>query len=103
MSRVSGSPTRSVSTARLKGSKKPRNFLVLRCKEEGARPTTPELLKEGKGYDLRVRKLLQTLVAPTVGVNVLVDVIHQAEQDGERLLKESGPSGILGSVYLMLL
>jgi hypothetical protein len=41
MSRVCGSPTKSVSTARLKGSKKPHNFLLVLCKEEGARPTTP--------------------------------------------------------------
>jgi hypothetical protein len=41
MSKVSGSPTRSLSTARLMGSRKLRSFLILRCKEEGARPITP--------------------------------------------------------------
>jgi hypothetical protein len=41
MSKVSGVLTRSLSTARLKGSRKRRNFLILRCNEEGARPTTP--------------------------------------------------------------
>src|SRR5215217_6801020 len=42
---------------------------------------TPELLEQGEGYDLRIRKLLEALVALSVGVDVLVDVVHQAEQN----------------------
>jgi hypothetical protein len=45
----------------------------------------PQLLKESKGYDLRVRKLLQALVAPSVEIEVLVEIVHQAEQNGDRL------------------
>src|SRR5215216_5206312 len=38
---VSGSPTSSARKKRLSGSKKWRNFLILRCKEEGQIPATP--------------------------------------------------------------
>jgi hypothetical protein len=63
----------------------------------------PQLLKQREGYDVRVRKLLQALVTPTVRVDVLVEIVHQAEQDGECLFYESGPSDMPGSVHLMLL
>src|SRR5215207_177734 len=39
--RVSGAPASSAKTKRLSSSKKRRNFLILRCMEEGQSPTTP--------------------------------------------------------------
>src|SRR5215212_6638589 len=63
----------------------------------------PQLLKQGEGYDLRVRQLLQARVAPTVGVNVLVDVVHQAEQNGHCLVELGGSAGVLELVHRGLL
>jgi hypothetical protein len=44
-----------------------------------------ELLKLGGSHNLRVRELLQSLVAPPVRADALVDVVHQTEQDGDSL------------------
>jgi hypothetical protein len=61
---------------------------------------TSKLLKEGKGYDLRVRKLLEGLVASPFRVELVVDVVHSAEQNGQGLFQEGQLWGKLGLGHL---
>src|SRR5215207_7808340 len=58
---------------------------------------TPKLLEERQGYDFRVRELLERLVAVGGGVEQRVNVIHQAEQDRDRLFQR-GEGGSMLSV-----
>src|SRR5829696_3059191 len=58
---------------------------------------TSKLLEERQGYDFRVRELLERLVAVGGGVEQRVNVIHQAEQDRDRLFQR-GEGGSMLSV-----
>src|SRR5215207_126398 len=56
----------------------------------------PQLLEERKGKDLRVRKLLERLVALPLRVEKGVSVVHQTEQDHDRLFQGSEGESMLG-------
>ena len=54
--------------------------------QEGALALHPtKLLQERQGDDLRVRELLEGLVASSTGVEQQVSVVHEAEEDGQGL------------------
>jgi hypothetical protein len=64
----------------------------------------PQLLEEGEeGYDLRVRELLEGLVASSSRVEPVVGIVHWAEQNGNGLFQEGRPWGKFGSGHLKLL
>ena len=59
------------------------------------------LLKEREHQDLGVRESLEAFVTLRARVEVLVGVVDQAEQNGDRLFRPVEPSGKVG--YLLLL
>lgn len=56
----------------------------------------PKLLEERKGKDLRIRELLERLVALAPWVDEDVGVVDEAEQDGDRLFQGGEGEGMLG-------
>src|SRR5829696_2483201 len=94
------------------------SFLTRRCNEEGCSPTTPgnrceknrwasrkegafalhapQLLEQGEGEDLRVRKPLYGLVAPSAaGVEEAVGVVNEAEKHAQSLFQVRERVGML--------
>jgi hypothetical protein len=63
----------------------------------------PQLLKEGEGYDLRIRELLEGLVVAAFGVEVIVSVIYSAKKHGQSLFQKGQLWGKLGEGHLKLL
>src|SRR4051794_12172161 len=57
----------------------------------------PKLLEDREGQDLRVREPLEGGVSPPVGVEPIVSVVDEAEEDGYRLFRSSE---FLGKVSL---
>src|SRR5829696_5431217 len=64
---------------------------------------TSKLLEKSEGYDLRIRELLEGLVASPFGVEPVVDVVYVAEQYGYGLFQEGQMWGKLGLGHPMLL
>ncbi len=72
--------------------------------QEGAlRLHAPQLLEERQGDDLRVREPLEGLVVSSTGVEQHVSIVHEAEEDGQSLFRESKASGMVGVGHLLLL
>jgi hypothetical protein len=63
----------------------------------------PQLLKEGKRYDLRVRKPFERLVVPSFRIESGVSIVDEAEKDGDRFFQEYELWGMLGLGHPMLL
>jgi hypothetical protein len=55
----------------------------------------PQLLEERQRQDLGVREPLERLVGSTVGVEQRVGVVHEAEQDRDRLFQGGERRGML--------
>jgi hypothetical protein len=66
--------------------------------EEGALGLhASKLLEEREGKDLRIGELLERRVAPPFGVEPLVGVVDEAEENGESLFQGRRSRGNLGS------
>ena len=63
----------------------------------------PQLLEEGEGDDLRVRKLLYGFVVSSTGVEMDVSVVYEAEENGEGLFRLGEAWGMVGLGHLLLL
>jgi hypothetical protein len=63
----------------------------------------PQLLKESKRYDLRVRKPFERLVVPSFRIESGVSIVDEAEKDGDRFFQEYELWGMLGLGQPMLL
>ena len=62
-----------------------------------------QLLREGQGQYLGVREFLEGLVAVPVGVEELISVVDEAEEDGHGLFQGGERVGMLGSGHPGLL
>ncbi len=73
------------------------------AQERAAGLDAPELLQQGEGQNLRVRELLEGLVAAPSRVEQALGVVDEAEQHGQRLFQGAEPRGILRSGHAELL
>jgi hypothetical protein len=73
------------------------------AQERAAGLDAPKLLEEREGEELRVREALEGLVAAPFGVEPVVGIVEEAEEDGERLFRWGGFWSILRVGHPVLL
>ena len=80
-----------------------RSYVGALAQEGAFGPHSSELLEEGESHDLRIGEIFEGLVAPPLGVDSVVDIVHPAEEHGHGLFWEGQLGGKLGEGHLKLL